>query len=390
MINGTDDTEIHAAARALERHHFLTPAVDADAFSLVRRHTTELKARFSRNLGYNLIVEPTFARLMKPVLPAGSPPRMMHTPSGTPVTARVYQYILLIAAAVQAPGFDEQLLISALITQVRADAAENGIATGDGVQERRDFVNAVLILTGWGVLTETDGSAVGWVSDDTQEALLTVNRPQLSYLIANPESLAGFHPERPGRDVLRRIVENPVITAGTLDEDEAHALTRERRTIETAVHDLFGLDVEFRTEGALLWGEDGDVTDEQFPGNGAPRQAALLFIEGAVTAGAREDDGWVRISRLDAEAVIDALIEKHKGMWRRDFHPDTADATHTAMDEVAGVLTRSGLLAEDGHGFRLHPAAGRYQPTLPDSPAIIWENPPEDSVRLFDDDEEQS
>jgi hypothetical protein len=59
------------AARALLAHPLLT-AAHPEELALVRLHAPALRATFKTWLGYNLIVESTFARLVKgPVSPDG-------------------------------------------------------------------------------------------------------------------------------------------------------------------------------------------------------------------------------------------------------------------------------------------------------------------------------
>ncbi|WP_037222638.1 DUF2398 family protein, partial [Rhodococcus sp. R1101] len=53
------------AARALLQQPIVTAAGDRETFDLVRRHAPPLKSMFADRLGYRLVVEPTFVRLLK-------------------------------------------------------------------------------------------------------------------------------------------------------------------------------------------------------------------------------------------------------------------------------------------------------------------------------------
>ena len=72
-----DAAERRIAARALLLTPVLTTDRHPDTMRLVRRHGPALRAMFATQLGYTLIVESTFARLLKappePGLP-GHPP----------------------------------------------------------------------------------------------------------------------------------------------------------------------------------------------------------------------------------------------------------------------------------------------------------------------------
>src|SRR4051812_50124421 len=69
-----DVTERREAARALLRRPFLTAREDADDLILVRRHATALTGMFTSLLGYRLVIEAGFARLIKAPLTADAPP----------------------------------------------------------------------------------------------------------------------------------------------------------------------------------------------------------------------------------------------------------------------------------------------------------------------------
>jgi hypothetical protein len=53
-------------------------------------------------------------------------------------------------AALLAPGVGEQIPISALADQIRADAAQQSIKITDGISDRRQLVTALRLLVAWG------------------------------------------------------------------------------------------------------------------------------------------------------------------------------------------------------------------------------------------------
>ena len=267
MTEATIHPEVRDAARALERHTFLNPSLQLDEFLMARRHSTDLKRLFGELLGYRVVIEPTFARLLKPQLPDTSPARVMKTASGNPVTARVYQYVSLVGAALLAPGAADQLLISDLVAQVRSDAATAGIVTGETITERRDFVTAVTILVRWGVITETDGTAAAWAADQA-EALLTLDRAALAYLIVNQPGMEMA--VTPARSLARRLVEDTVMNRSDLTDDEQRIWSKDRATVEQRIDEMFGLQVEARREGALAWDDDTTPPTNRSQGRAQP------------------------------------------------------------------------------------------------------------------------
>ena len=70
---GLDAGERRIAARYLLSSPILTAARQPAELDLVRRHATALKSMFASQLGYALIVESSFARLVKAPLPLSAP-----------------------------------------------------------------------------------------------------------------------------------------------------------------------------------------------------------------------------------------------------------------------------------------------------------------------------
>ena len=69
---GIDAGQRRIAARHLLAAPILTAVRNPAELDLVRRHATALKSMFSSQLGYALVVESTFARLVKAPLPASA------------------------------------------------------------------------------------------------------------------------------------------------------------------------------------------------------------------------------------------------------------------------------------------------------------------------------
>jgi uncharacterized protein (TIGR02678 family) len=184
---GLDAGERQIAARHLLAAPMLTVARQPAELNLVRRHAAALKSMFASQLGYVLIVESRFARLVKAPLPASAPVRpARRVTDDSPFTAATYVHLALTCAALLAPGVGEQILISALVDQIRADAAQQSITITDGISDRRQLVTALRLLVAWGVVSETDGSLTAWSERPEDEALLSINRPLLIHLLPSP------------------------------------------------------------------------------------------------------------------------------------------------------------------------------------------------------------
>lgn len=372
------------AARALLARPILTNASDSDLLALVRLHAQALRRVFGEYLGYTLVVEAGFARLIKGPLDDAAPARPARRGDGQDFIPATYVFLSLLCAALLAPDTGEQILISSLIEQVRADAATLGIDITDQLPDRRRLVNALSLLVSWGVVEETDGTAVGW-SERRDEALLTVNRALLPHLLARPlltsdtpqdtwavdEQLA----EQPRRSLRRKLIENPLVRREDLTDAEQDVLSRERTEQSRILEEYFGLTLEVRLEGALAYDSSSATTDITFPGTGSVKQAALLLLaeltdrlepeSGTVAA---TGDGRTVPGAAASLALVDealgTLTERHAKAWGSD----AGDKPEAFRDSVLGVLSDVSLIRTTSDGIIVHPASARYRP-LPETAA---------------------
>ena len=201
-------------------------------------------------------------------------------------------HLALACAALLAPGVGEQILISALVDQIRADAAEQSITITDGISDRRQLVTALRLLVAWGVVSETDGSLTAWGERPEDEALLSINRALLIHLLPSPlyqyetaeDTWSQRQPEPPRRRLRQRLVESPAVFRAELPDDELDVLSRERHELARQLDENFGLVLEVRAEGVLAYDPSGALTDLDFPGSGSAKQAALLLLDELATA----------------------------------------------------------------------------------------------------------
>ncbi|MCW6003498.1 TIGR02678 family protein [Micromonospora sp. CPCC 205371] len=365
------------AARALLARPLLT-AAHVEELALVRLHAPALRGMFKTMLGYNLLVESTFARLTKgPVSPDG-PARPARRPDNSTFTPATYTHLALLCAALLAPGTGEQTLISTLIDQVRSDAASIGVRIGDSLPERRALVTAIGHLIGWGVLSETDGTATGW-GERHDEALLTIHRSVLPHLLTrplsdmtHPEQLLAVDPQladQPRRSLRRKLVENPLVRREDLTDAERDVLSRERSELTRMLAENFGLTLEVRAEGALAYDSTGSLTDVAFPGSGTVKQAALLLLAELIevrqpVAGttATLDDGRVVPGSVVVRNDVDAVLARLSERYRRAWGAALVEQPDRLRDEVITLLTDLGLATECSAGLVVHPAAARYRP----------------------------
>ena len=374
---GLDAGERRIAARHLLATPILTAARQPAELDLVRRHASALKSMFSSQLGYALIVESTFARLVKAPLPASAPVRPARRATDeSPFTATTYVHLALVCAALLAPGVGEQILISALVDQIRADAAEQAITITDSIGDRRQLVTALRLLQAWGAVSETDGSLTAWSERPEDEALLSINRSLLIHLLPSPlhqfvtaeDTWSQPHPEPPRRRLRQRLVENPAVFRAELGDDELDVLSRERHELTRHLDENFGLVLEVRAEGVLAYDPSGALTDLDFPGSGSAKQAALLLLDELTTAlqpsaeSAVLVDGSLLPGTLASWPLVDAVLgdlaARHRNVWKGAY----GESLDILRSDVVDLLTALRLGRPTDDGLAIFPFAARYQP----------------------------
>lgn len=354
------------AARALLATPILTAARHPETFAIVRQHAAALTSIFATQLGYQLVVDSSFARLVKTPLDPWAPPRPARRGSA-PLGAQTYAVLSLLCAALLAPSVGDQVLISALVDQVRSDAADQGIELGDALADRRRLVAALGVLTEWGVVSETDGSVSAWAEHGQDEALLTIDRQLLAHLLPSPLHDYGdaaelwrdvSMAEQPRRRLRRRLVENPVVFRNELGDDELDALSRERAELTRQLEENFGLTLEVRAEGALAYDASGSLTDVDFPGTGSLKQAALLLLDELVADAPAA--GPVRVPWARVTDVLTQLTEQNRRAWRAEY----VESVEQLRSDVVALLTSLRLASESPDGLVVHPPAARYRPAV--------------------------
>ncbi|MFF2618991.1 TIGR02678 family protein [Kitasatospora sp. NPDC058046] len=370
--------ERRQAARALLASPLLTAQRQPRELALVHRHHAALTGMFSRMLGYQLVVESGFARLVKGATGGGGPVRSVQLPRKAPLDGPGLAVLCLACAALLAPGTGGQILISELVEQIRADAVAAGVTLGEEQAGLRRVCSALEMLVAWGVLAETDGTVEEWRHRD-EEALLTVNQAVLPHLLARRLPVAVQGAEElvrqavpvviePRQALRRRLVENPLVRREELSAAEEEVLYRDRADVVRQLEENFGLGLEVRLEGALAFDLDGVLSDVEFPGTGTVRQAALLLIDSLVD-GARpaagqqaEADGALVPSLACEWAKVDEalarLVEQYGRAWAVEFVGDPARLRR----EVVALLESVSLARTTAGALLLHPAAARYRP----------------------------
>lgn len=357
-MTGTDPNTVadrQAAARLLITQPLvLAQGPHADTFRHIRKHAEWLTEQFSQLLGYRVVVEAGFARLYKTALGDASRPGA-RSGSPTPLTPRAYAYLTLVVSVLLTSR--EQLLLSGLVTDLRAAAAEAHVAVGDSLVERRALVAALRLLVDWGVLVEDENAVAGY-ADGGPDVLLTVRRDLVRHLVASPlrqaESPADLIDQAQSaivggarHRVRRKLVETPVVYRDDLDDEERAWMAQYQRREETVLGEFLGATLEIRAEGIALF--HPDLTDREFPGSGTVAQAALLTISDVATrlrpspVPNPRDALVVGVPIPDGlfEEVLEGHVVRHHRRWGQAWVEDP----HALAGEVRRLLADMHLIA---------------------------------------------
>lgn len=392
-LSEIDAANVVRCARVLLRRPLLrVGGPDGDLLPLVYRHRAALADLFTQTLGYRLVVQRQFARLYKAIPGSGLPRGEAGlTPTG-------YAYLALTIAALTGAG--RQVLLSRLVVDVRAAAAEAGIEAGDDVADRRALTSALRHLLGLGVITETEGSVL------FEEALITIDTDLLGQLLVGPLAEAATADEllalaaRPGprgveHAVRRRLVEDPVTLYADLPADQAEWLRRRARRESGVLERCFGLVTETRAEGVAVTDPEDYLTDLVFPGASTVARIALLVLPELLADpqpeldapdedAERRPDGRVPVTVGQVRLACRRLVGDYPAAWSKQATEDVAELA----GDVLALLASAGLAVRDGDGWLLSPAAHRWQPEPDDRPAAQVPDvtpEPEPGWSLFDE-----
>ncbi|WP_051704344.1 TIGR02678 family protein [Glycomyces sp. NRRL B-16210] len=374
MSEEIDRDELRRAARTLLIRPLLRsggPTAGIAATIRKPQHQRLLQQWFERNLGWNLIVDRDVIRLHKiPAMPAAHP-------EDAP-DQRVCVLYCLAAAALEDCG--EQTVITEIAKKI-ADLCvarpELGKYDDTTFSERRSLVEAIRLLVNHGVLVPTRGDGATQLDEKQYikgdgDAIYDVEHRNAALLLASP--VPPNRAKRPGdlirepvsdtaeganrhrrHQLMRRLVDEPVMHFDELDEDVWAYFKNQRHLLVSELTDMLGSSVELRIEGAAL--VDDDLTDIPFPRDRTPQFAALLLAE-AIAEQPHPVDEPVPVHVLEtaAEHICDQIRMRNiKTIEGKDLTPEAA--LGTALKALKGMR----LVTETPLGVFAKPALGRFR-----------------------------
>ena len=352
--------DLRAAARHLVEHPMVAAEHDPEAFRLIRRHKPQLDRWFTQRFGYRLQVGADTARLFKSTVVARRRPLRTATETRRPFSQREYTMLALALAAVAAGP--EVISLRNLIEEIRAAAAEAGVALSEEKSDRRALVTALRWMIARGAIVEVHERIDAYTADGTADAVLRVKPDRVSLVplpslarAETPEQLLDRSDQRqssPRAWMRSMLLEEPVVYRGDLSDGEWTELRRRLGEEASIFHEMFGMSIEARAEGLAAIDPESGLTDSRFPVGGTVGQAALLLIDRLVAADRNPLERSAAVSAVADLAHVHRVQSRH---WAR-----IADDPRRLTDEILDLLQDHRLVQVSGESVELLPAAWRY------------------------------
>jgi uncharacterized protein (TIGR02678 family) len=380
--------EFSAALRAL----LMTPLMTSvhSEFAAVRRHAENLREWFARETGWVLHVERDCARLFK------RPADLLDSTRGFPDYDR-RRYVLFCLACAVLERADPQITLRVLGDRLLTLATEPTLnALGfsfklESHHERRELVAVCRHLIDLGILGRVAGEEESFVhhasetGEHLHDALYDVQRRVLAGVLAAvrgpstwaadeapddierrlqalaaehvPDSEDG-HRTAMRRDLSRRLLDDPVVYAASLDASTRTYFMNQRGTMAARLSEAAGLVAEQRAEGLALVDETGTLTDISMPAEGTEAHITLLVAELLSSKLLVGGESIERFFEADIASFIDQARERYGRYWRRSAREP---GTQRELAQIAlERLRKLRLITLSPDGIRPLPAISRF------------------------------
>ena len=416
-----DGQRIGELQKALQRDEFVTAvrallmrplmASSHEDFPAVRRQADKLRDWFAREAGWPLHVEREGARLFK------RPANLADDTRGLPLYDK-RRYVLLCLVCAVLERADPQITLQLLGDRVVEWAAEPTLVsrgfsfTLRTPAERRDLVVVCRTLLEQRVLQRVAGDEDSFVHDGSRsqsDALYDVQRRMLANMLAAVRGPSTWRSEdvpidfedrlqslvqeyvadgeQGRRDAMRhhlarRLLDDPVVYADSLDEDTLPYFINQRGTMAARLREGTDLIPEQRAEGLALADESGELTDVSMPAEGTEAHATLLVAE-HLAQRLRPPQATAVTTEDAVAAFLRGAVDQFGRYWRKSAREPGAEKelAEIALDK----LHRLQLIARQDGRVHALPAIARFavgKPELQSSATRAASFTPSDS--LFD------
>lgn len=376
------------AVRTLLRTPMLDAAAEPDGFGAVVRTRDWLVPWFEQTCGWTVVVDAAArsARLAKRV-PTPDPTRPARRARGERAPFDRRRYELLCLSLAELAGHPVTTI--GILAGTLAAAGPGRLDTARH-RERASFIDALLLLSRWGVVRFEGGDPDSFVDDEHGNAMVLVDSARLHRLLASevPPSrvdqdetavaIAALvaeprYGDADDRDddtrlrwirhsIARRVIDDPAVHLHDLTPEQVAYLENPagRKWLRDRMAEA-GFVLEVRAEGVVAVDPQGLATDEVFPApSSTVKQVALLLVDSLVPADAAGNRTLADRTMTQLVDAVEGLLAGHTG-WARQ-HREGDGPARLAADAV-GLLARFGLVQVDAGApplVRPRPALARY------------------------------
>jgi uncharacterized protein (TIGR02678 family) len=356
----------------------------AEEFGLVRRHAAWLREWCSRHPEWSLHVDSEVARLRKsPADLADDSRGAVDGKNLSPFSRRRYVLFCLALAALEQEDRQTTLgrVAEAIVKFVTADSAlaASGIVFDlTTFDQRRDLVQAVRFLLDLQIVRRVHGDEEQYLSRKG-DVLYSINRPVLARVLCVrrgpstveaeqlddrieaiacdpiPDTNDGLN-RRLRSQLMRKLLDDPVVYYSDLDEKELAYLTSQRSRLLSQIEQATGLVGEIRSEGIAMVDVRGDLTDVALPEEGTDGHLTLLVAE--FLASHLRDEGNTVVGEAALRQRIAQLVLEHRRHWRKSVSEPGAEAV--LADQTIRRLAALRLVRRVAGGILPLPAIARY------------------------------
>jgi uncharacterized protein (TIGR02678 family) len=389
-LQETRERDLRQATRALLRRPLLRNTAQPEAHRLARRHASDLRTWFDQNTGWRLHIDTEVARLFKRSEPDPAGTHPARDPRSHVAFGR-RRYVLLCLALSVLERAEAQITLGRLAEGTIVAAGDSRLAAAgitfelNGREERADLVAVVRLLLDLGALARVAGDEDAFLRE-AGDVLYDVDRRVLAVLISAPRGPSTIAATRfedrlrelTGEDeplsdelrtrairhrLTRRLLDDPVLYHGDLDESELAYLTSQRPALTRRVSERAGLLPEVRAEGVAMVDERDELTDVRMPEVGTDGHVALLVSEHLVH---RLAAGEGPCPESELHALVRRLAHEHQAYWRRNTRDPGAEIA--LVEHALERLVALRLVCRVGGAVHPLPALARFgvaPPTLP-------------------------
>lgn len=376
----TSDERRKSCIEALLNRPWVLKEEDPELFHAVKDLYFELRDWFMDYTGFSLVVTRAMAKLEK--VPVVAKPWM-----GFAEFREVRDYVFFTYGLWFLEGKTEldQFLLTDITEQVREHMLSHGMdADWTNYLHRMSMARALKKLKALGALKTVDGDETDWAQEGGERNVLYECSPVSRYVLRRfPQDLTCYDrmeqladpivyadtPDgialRRRHRVYRRLLLEPIVLDRHWSEEDKYYVVTQRRSLIDQFEKMLGWEGRRYREGLLFFHPELTGEPELFPTLSAVSDLVLLaagelrrMLNDGDSGLYAEDDGCVRIGRLEFERLLLRLRERHKDYWSKD-HRERASSELAML--VLEHMEEWGLGEWDGEEhFLIYPVVGRW------------------------------